>query len=308
MVRMTATLGRTAFLALGLVAGLPWLRSSSTVPAKGEPVAASHAGAAPASRIVLVSSDAPEYRALAIPKSYKSDTSATQRLLVFRDGLCVRDRGIVTTHTTANGGSAGSVVMEETGITERAAVAGDEGTAVIASTHYVSRVDMTPGTTSTVNDTVRGATILTLVDAAHPDGRWQITIENGRWVKDLVALPGGAGLAVSTFLPRTGPSDLRLLDASGHERVHVPESTAETLRIEASPDGGFVAAELAFPDGATWERGVTVFGVAASSQWTYGWRYGGEQEPTGWTLEARGTLAVELASGTRRFDPTGRHR
>lgn len=294
-------------LAAGMLAGWPWLRSSSTVP---ETTATSDGAivAESTSRVALVTAESAEYRALAIPKSYKSEAAAPLRLLVFRDGLCVRDRGLVTAHTTGNGGDGRSIVMEETGIAERAAVAGDGSAAVVAATNYVSRVDITPGTTSTEGDTVRGATTLTLVEPAHPDGRWQLTLEQGRWIKELVVLPAGSGVAVTTFLPRTGPTDFRILDGAGRESVRVPETAAETIRVEASPEGGHVAAEMLFPDGSRWDRAVTVFEVARAGQWTYGWKYGDDGEPTSWTFERGGILNVSLASGTRRFDPTGRRR
>lgn len=299
------SIGRTLLLAAGLWAGLPWIRSPHTVPRGGEE--ATGTVTSTASRVDVVSKDAPEYRALAIPKSYKSDVAAATRLLVFKDGLCVRDRGLVSAHSTSNAGDPRGLVTEETGVTERAVVASDDRTAVVASTRYVSRVDMTPGTTSTAGDTIRGATTLTMIDPAHPDGRWQITLESSRWVKDLVAIPRDGGLAVSTFLPRKGPCDLRLLDPTGRERVRVPESVGETLRIEASPDGTFVAAELAFADDPRWERGITVFGPGESA-WTYGWKYGTDDEPSSWALEPKGVLAVRLASGMKRFDPAGKHR
>src|SRR5512147_944423 len=150
MVGMLLPLVRTALLAGSLLAGLPWIRSSSTAPRDAQPAdrpqSASVAVAAAApSRVVLMGADGPEYQALAIPKSYKSDPDATLRLLVFRDGLCIRDRGLVQAHETRDGGGAGTTIMEETGITERAAVAPDGREAVIASTRYVSRVDLTPG-------------------------------------------------------------------------------------------------------------------------------------------------------------------
>src|SRR5262245_20973010 len=306
MVVMVPMLGCKVVLAVGLLAGLPWLRSSKTVPPGEEATGTVTTTSAPASRIDVVTKDSTEYRALAIPRSFKSEVDAATRLLVFKDGLCVRDRGIVVAHTTTNGGDPRGLVTEETGIAERAAVAGDDRTAVVATTRYVSRVDMTPGIT-TEGDTIRGATTLTMIDPAHPDGRWQVTLEQSRWVRDLVALPRDGGVAVSTFVPRNGLPDVRLLDPSGHERVRVPESIAETLRIEPSPDGGFVAVELAFQDDGKWERGISVFGASGDS-WTYGWKYGTDDEPSSWTLEPKGVLAVHVASGTRRFDATGKKR
>jgi hypothetical protein len=308
MVLVLAPMLQTALLTGSLLAGLPWLRASSTAPPQpGAETAVGSTASTPTDRVVLVSADAPEYRALAIPKSYKSNPDAALHLLVFRDGLCIRDRGLIQTRKTGSGDGPGTLVMEETGVTERATVASDGREAVVASTRYVSRVDVTPGTTSTVGDTVRSTTTLTFVDPKHPDGLWQVTLENGRWVKDLLVLPASAGLAVTTFLPRTGPSDLRILDGTGREILRVPETAGETLRLEASAHGGFLAAEIAFHDGVSpWERGVMVFDVRQGTQWTYGWRYGTPEEPTSWTLQDAGVLSIKAGSGTRRFDPSGR--
>lgn len=313
MVGMLLALVRTALLAGSLLPGLPWIRSSSTVPPGQSP--ASPSGAAPAAaataapnRVALMGADAPEYTALAIPKSYKSQPDATLRLLVFRDGLCIRDRGLVQAHETRDGGNPGATIMEETGVTERGAVAPDGREAVIATTRYVSRVDLTPGQTSTAGDTVTGATTLTLIDPAHPEGRWRVTLENGRWIKELLVLPASMGVVATTFLPRLGPTDVRILDATGRETIRVPESAAQTMRLETAPRGGYVAAEMAFPEGRAlpWQQGVMVFDIAGATQWTYGWRYGSDDEPMSWSLQDGGVLVLKLASGTRRFDPTGR--
>lgn len=306
MVLVLATILHSAVLSATLLAGLPWLRSGSTAPRETGPgtEASSHAATSP-DRIVLLALDSPDYRALAIPKSYKSHPEAAQHLLVFRGGLCIRDRGLVQAQETG-GGAGGAMIMEETGVKERASVAADGRSAVVARTRYVSRVDMTPGKTSTADDTVTSATMLTFVDPDHPDGLWQVTLENGRWVKDMVVLPASKGVAVTTFLPRTGPADLRILDATGRETTRVPESSGEAVRLDAA-SGGFIAAEFAFPEGTSlWECGVMVFDVARGTQWTYGWKYGGGDEPTSWSLQDGGVLAVKLATGTRRFDATGR--
>jgi hypothetical protein len=134
-----------------------------------------------------------------------------------------------------------------------------------------------------------------------------VTLENARWVKDVLVLPASMGVVVTTFLPRHGPTDLRILDLTGRELLHVPESAAETLRVEASPEGGHVAADVTFRDNAELpERGVIVFNLAKETQWTYAWRYGSDAEPVSWTLLSQGVLAVKLPDGTRRFDATGR--
>jgi hypothetical protein len=258
-------------------------------------------------RVALVASGDAEYTALAIPRSYKSAPDARTHLLVFRGGLCIRDIGLADVQNREEHGTPSMAVMEETGTTERAFVAPDGRVAVIVRTRYVSRVDVTPGNKSTAGDTVTGDTTLTLIDPEHVDGRWHVTLENSRWAKDVLALAAARGVVVTTFVPRTGPTDVRILDPMGHESLRVPESSGETLKIDASPDGGYVGAEVSFPDRASMpERGVMVFDLAHGTQWTYGWRYGAEAEPSTWALRSGGVLAVALPGGTRRFDAQGR--
>lgn len=305
MILMLTSPIRLTLLAVSLLVGLPWVRSGSAVPPATATAPEASAAAAP-DRVVLLAADDPEYRALAIPRSYKTAPEAPMHLLAFRGGLCVRDLGLADTQTNGERGTPGTTVVEQKGTTERAFVAPDGRAAVVARTRYVSRVDVTPGQTSTANDTVTGDTTLTLVDPTHPDGRWRVTLENSRWVKEVLVLPAERGVVVTTFLPRRGPTDVRILDATGHESLRVPESAAETLRIEASPEGVQVAAEVTFRDNAQLpERGVIVFDLAHGTQWTYGWRYGSDAEPVSWTLNSQGVLAVKLPGGTRRFDATG---
>ncbi len=303
---MLSSLARIALLAGPLFAGLPWLRSASTVPPVATTTPQTAETTAP-DRMVLLSADDPAYRAIAIPRSTKTAPGAPLRLLAFRGGLCIRDHGLADAHENNDRGPLGSIVVEETGTRERGFVAADGRVAVVLGTRYLSRVDMTPGETGAANDIVAGTTTLTLVDPTHPEGRWRVTIENGRWVKDVLVLPASIGVVATTFLPRSGPADVRILDVDGREVVRVPESSAETLRIDASPEGGHVAAEVAFRDsGQLPERGVIVFDLARGTQWTYAWRYGSDAEPVSWTLQSGGVLSVNLGGRTRRFDPTGR--
>lgn len=312
MIVMLISSLRLTVLAASLLAGLPWARSASVAPAEKATKSAEKAPPGTPEdtspdRVVLLAADDPEYLALAIPRSYKTVPSARVHLLVFRGGLCIRDHGLADTLARDGRGVAGSPVIEQSGTNQRAFVAADGRTAVVVGTRYVSRVDVTPGQTSTANDTVTGDTTLTLVDPTHPDGRWRVTLENSRWAKDVVVLANAMGVVVTTFAPRNGPTDLRILDATGHESARVPENSAEPVRIEGSPDGGFVAAEVAFRDNvALPECGVVVFDLAHGSQWTYGWRYGSDDEPLSWSLQSGGVLAVKVSGNTRRFDAAGR--
>lgn len=308
MVAMFGTLPRLTLFAVPLLAGLMFLRSGSG--AHSGPAAVPEKTPTPAgNRVAVFAGDDPEYLAYAIPRSYKTAPEAPMHLLVFRGGLCVRDIGLVDAQNTDDGGSRspGTAIIEQTGSTARAFVAADGRAAAVVRTQYVSRVDVTPGQTSTANDTVTGGTTVKLVDPEHPDGKWQVTFENSRWTKDVVALPGSMGVAVTTFLPRNGPTDFRILDVNGREALRVAETSAETLRVEAAPEGHHVAAELKFHEREGFpERGVMVFDLTRLTQWTYSWRYGSDAEPLSWALEAHGVLAVKLAEGTRRFDAAGR--
>lgn len=299
-----ASTSATVLLAAALLAGFPWLRH----PDRSEPATPPAPAVDSGNRVAVLASESPDYRSLRIPDSVKTDPAASVRLVVFRRGVCILDRGLRDARRDSNAGDRGSLVVQESGVTERAAAAPDGRDAVVATTRFVSRVDMTPGVTSTKNDTVTGATTLTLIDPDHPDGRWQLTLEDGRWVKDLIVLPASSGVVLTTFLPRNGPTDLRILDATGREKIRVPETRAEILSVKTSCEAGcFVAAAASFKDLATLpEQGVMVFDVARGTSWTYGWRYGSGDEPESWSIGRAGVLTVKVPGRTRRFDATGR--
>ena len=302
---MRTSLIRIALVVPALLTGL--LAPPSTPAAPRQTVDPKAPAAVAPDRVVLLGAGDDEYRALAIPRSYKTAPQAPMHLLVFRKGLCVRDIGLADAQETGEHGTPTTAIVEETGKTERAYVAADGQSAVVQRTRYVSRVDVTPGQKSTVNDTVTGDTTLTLIDPEHPNGRWQVTLENARWAKDVLVLPAAKGVLVSTFLPRNGPADFRVLGPAGRESIRIPESSAETVSLQSSPDGGHVAAEVTFKDGPLLpERGVIVFDLSRGTQWTYGWRYGSDREPLSWRLLGDGVLAVKLPAGTERFDSTGR--
>ena len=302
MDRMPTTLA-SLVLAGAMLAGFPWIRH----PASAAPAPAPATPADPGNRVAVLDAASPAYRTLQIPSSVKTDPDASVRLVVFRQGACILDRGLRDARHDSNGGARGSLVVQESGTTERGAAAPDGREAIVATTRFVSRVDMTPGVTSTKNDTVQSATTLTLIDPDHPEGRWQVTLEGGRWVKDMIVLPASSGVVLTTFLPRNGPDDLRILDAGGHEKIRVPETRAEILSVRTSCDAGcFVAAAVAFKDVSSLpEQGVMVFDVARGTSWTYGWRYGGSDEPLSWDLGRGGVLTVTLPGGKRLFDATG---
>jgi hypothetical protein len=260
-------------------------------------------------RVELLAASEDAYKALAIPRTYKTAPDAPNHLLVFRGGLCVRDIGLADTEVRESKGTGKTVIVEETGTTERGEVAPDGLSAAIVRTQYVSRVDVTPGQTSTDNDTVTGETTVTLIVPASPDGKWKATVESSRWVQDFLVLGNAKGVVMTTFRPRNGPKDVRLLDPTGREWLRIPESVGAALRIEASSDGTHAAAEVTYPDGPEApERGVIVIDLASGKQWAYGWRYGSDAEPVSWKLFDRGVLGVKFPKGTKYFDAKGRKR
>jgi len=273
------------------------------------PLAAAAILALAPDRVELLAASDDAYKALAIPRTYKTAPEAPNHLLVFRGGLCVRDIGLADTQVRESKGTGKTVIVEETGTTERAAVAPDGRAAAIVRTRYVSRVDVTPGESSTDNDTVTGETTVTLVVPASPDGKWKATLEASRWVQDFLVLGNAKGVVMTTFLPRNGPKDVRLLDPTGREWLRISESFGAALRIEASADGSHAAAEVTFPDRPDGpECGVVVIDLASGKQWTYGWRYGSDAEPLSWKLFDRGVLGVKFPKGTKYFDASGRKR
>ena len=187
---MLTTPVRTALLAGALLAGLPWVRSASTVP-RDESAAPGKATSTAPDRVVLLEAGDADYRALAIPRSYKSAPDALRHLLVFHGGLCVRDFGLADVSESGDSDRGNGRVAQEIGKTVRAFVARDASAGVVLRTRYDSRVDLTPGQTSTAGDTVTGDTTVTLVDPTHPDGRWRVTLEDSRWAKDVLVLPAG---------------------------------------------------------------------------------------------------------------------
>ena len=297
-------------LANAMIAALPWIRSSAAAaPGPAEPATApASSPAAPAfkDRVAVVAAGSSEYSAMATPLSVRRNSDARQRIVIFRNGVCILDRGLIEAHDES---IPAPDTVQESGLLERGTAAPDGREALLVATRYESRVDVTPGSRSTARDFVRSTTTISLVDPEHPDGRWQVTLEGGRWVRSFAVLSASSGVILTTFVPRTGPTDFRMLDGNGRERLRVPESRAEALDIATTCDTGcFVAADMKLQDDidALPERGVMIFDVAKGTSWTYGWRYGSPEEPTSWSLEPGGILTVRLPGSTKRFDATGR--
>jgi len=115
-------------LAVSLLAGvLP--TEGAQAPAKAPP-----APPVAPDRVVLLAATDEAYRALAIPRAYKTSAFAPTRLLVFRGGLCIRDHGLAESRKGDEGGAQKSGIIQETGRIERAYVSEDGREAIVAKT------------------------------------------------------------------------------------------------------------------------------------------------------------------------------
>ena len=153
--------------------------------------------------------------------------------------LCVRDLGLARARrqrAPACDGRRGRSSRRRERSSARSSPTTD-ATAVVVKTRYVSRVDVTPGQTSTANDTVTGDTTLTLIDPAHPDGWWHVVLESARWAKDVLVLPGSAGVALTTFLPETGPPTFASSMRRGTSRFASPNPQPKRCVSKHSPEG-----------------------------------------------------------------------
>src|SRR5262245_55393578 len=104
---MLGTLVRSTLFAVALLAAR---RAPRPVPTPPPP--------AP-DRVVLLSAGDPEYAAL--PAALKSAPEASLHLVVYREGVCVRDLGLVDEKQA----SSGQAIVEEKGTVQRAFVSED---------------------------------------------------------------------------------------------------------------------------------------------------------------------------------------
>ena len=247
----------------------------------------------------------PAYRNLDLSPAKRAVPDAESRLLVFRDGVPVLDRGLRNENwTIETAGGRGPTQVE--GVIEDAAVSEDGQFALLLTTTY-RRPPRSKGAAATEERAPVGSSELTWIDATHPQGAWTKPLEGGRWAKQLVPLSVKQGVALATILKLDGPADLRIFGPDGVERIHLNEADGSVLAIEAAADGGFVAADLAYPDRAELpHRGVIVLDLLHGTRWAYTWRYGDNDEPVSWKLDDAGVLEVTSPAFVKRFDRNGK--
>jgi hypothetical protein len=237
------------------------------------------------------------YLALEIPPEVRSAPTATTRLVVFRDGRPVLDRGLLVERRDAPAGGTAPRPRAE-GVDEDAILPEDARFALVLTTLYRR---------SEGEAEIVAATELEWIDPEHPAGRWRRPLGEGRWAKQVLPLSPTLGVAVITMQGLEGPCDLRIHDPDGEERLRLGDAEGNVLRADAASHGGFVAADLAYPDRASSpQRAILVLDLLRGTRWSYPWRYGTDDEPVGWTLDDSGLLEIRTTSDTRTFDRTGK--
>lgn len=249
----------------------------------------------------IFSSASPEYAQLDIPDSLRVAPEAASRLVLFRGGVAVLDRGLALDVEVVPkpGGSQGARV--EQGYVEDAEVSPDGGFAILLATRYKKTLSLQ------ADAETKGKTELTWIDPAHPKGLWSVAFEDGIWVKRVLLLSSKQGIAVSTIADPNGPADLRLYNAEGVETMRLRGEEASVVDMRPTTHAAFLAVDLAYPErSGVPDRGVLVLDLLHGRRWTYTWSYGDEHEPMSWNLADTGILEVTTPDGLRLFDRNGK--
>jgi len=255
----------------------------------------------PGDVIRVLPSTSPDYVRLDVPPSLRVAPEASSRLVVFRGGVPVLDRGLVIDVQVVPraGGTEGS--REERGYIEDAEVSPDGRFAILLATRYTKTVSLRD-----VAET-EGKTELTWIDVAHPKGLWSVPFEKGIWIKKVLLLSPKHGIAVSTIADPQGPADLRLFSPDGIEMLRLRGEEASVVDMRSTSHAAFLAVDLAYPDrDGLPGRGVLVIDLAHGRRWTYTWSYGDNREPVSWSLADTGILEVTTPDGLRLFDRNGK--
>ena len=256
---------------------------------------------APVDGVRILSSTSPEYAQLEIPSSLRLEPDAFSRLVVFRNGVPVLDRGLALDVQVAPkpGGEDGA--REEQGYIEDAEVSQDGRFAILLATHYRKTLSLRDSAET------EGRTELTWIDPAHPKGLWSVLFDRGVWVKGVLLLSPKHGVAVSTMNGPQGPADLRLFGPDGIETMHLRGEEASVVGMRSTSHAAFLAVDLAYPDrNGLPSRGVLVLDLLHGKRWTYTWSYGDNHEPVSWSLTDTGILEVTTPDGLRLFDRNGK--
>jgi hypothetical protein len=261
---------------------------------------------APRNGVRVYRSDDPAYKKLESAERQRSLPEAISRLVVIHDGALVLDRGLKNESWTVEmaGGAGGSRVE---GVVEDAAVSEDGSFAVVLTTTYRRPQKAKTDKAQEPPPPPVGVSELVWIDPLHPDGKWTQVLEDGRFAKQILPLSPAQGVAVSTIRQIDGPADLRILGPDGKSRLRLDEAEGSVLALDAASHGGFLAADLAYPDRQQLpHRGVVVLDLVHGTRWAYQWRYGSDEEAVQWQLDDSGVLEVTTPVRVRRFDRAGK--
>lgn len=261
------------------------------------------ASSSPPHRIALLIAGEPDYVALAVPPQIRRHAEAESRLVVISGGVPSIDFGLRDERRAAP--SDGGVPMEE-GVRDDAELSADDRSAVILTTRFRRPALGWRENPGEAPPAVSGSTEITWIDAARPASAFTLSLPEDRWVKEVVAVSGGRGLAVSTTSSRDAPADLKIYGPNGRVRAAVSELEAGVADLTVTNDGTAVAADLLFPEREGLpDRGVRVFDLDGGSSWTYTWHYGAADEPSSWRLQEGGRLELKLPGSTIIYDRSG---
>jgi len=264
----------------------------------------------PVSGIRLYQAGEPDSQALGIPAEVRINPEAGARLVIFKNGQLVADRGLE--HTVRSVPRPGSPPWREE-ILEKAEIASDQQFAVIQRFRFRQIADTDKKASESVDPARRFAVVdllsteLTWVDANYPDGFWSTVLGEDRWLSTILLLPARRGIAVSTKAGPNGPADLRLFDQVGREVLTLDSTLASVTSLDSTLDGSFFLVDLAYPArGVAPDRGVRIFDMVRGTNWTYSWSYGGDGEPVSYEMLETGALRLKLPGEVHLYGPDGK--
>ena len=259
-----------------------------------------------ANRVVLFRVDDPAYSALTVPSGARSAPEADEHLVVFHDGAAVLDVGLRDEKKTLGATEPGAPFVDEEATTDEARISPDGRSALILSSRIRRRIPLGRDANRDPEPAPVGTAVLYWIDAARPDARASVPIDEGRWVAEAIPLSEGAGFVLSTTSGPGEPADLRVHGPGGGETFRLPADGAAVERLVATNNGAYLGVDLAYPPRPeSPDRGVMVLDVLHGTRWTYTWSYGGEREPLSWNLDENGILAVRVPGAELLFDPSG---
>ena len=260
------------------------------------------AAVADVNRVEILAVDDPAYAALKIPAAVRVHPESATHLVVFRDGEPILDRGLVARRKASAAQDPG--VVEERGFVEYANVAPDRSAAVVRQTRFTGRMAVGGDKEGA---SLKGRERLTFIDPDHPGGRWSVDLPEGRFVREMVVAPLASGAAAILTDAAGLGGELRLLDAAGKEISRIAPPQGEAVDVAVAPDAPVVAVDIAYAAGAGFpDRAIVVFDMTAGTHWRHEWKYGDDDEPKSWSLDADGSLVLQVPGGVRRLDREGR--